>query len=415
MKQMIKKIFLVILLSALTIPLFSQDNKILADKEIDSLVTKLLNHANEDYEKGEIESSYKQVNNALRILKNPEKALNVIYIARVVYQQKLENLIQKYNEDDFIDVKVNLQNYPFIQNDKIQTLVTQIENKTAKKQNRETYHFYIIFIIIVCLILFIVIAAIIFINRSLKLTSKQNREYINAVKMLAANQTQTNRLMIGGMTELYGSNLKIAGSSTWDPTKALPDVEISEEDMEELKQLAMKCEEIGSKIDKISGRKNNSKNVSEFVYKLSIQMGLPQGMAMLNFCAAMVYDAGFLGMDPILLTSENLNKEQKEALKNHVFLTEKYLDFVPKKYWSVFEDAATKHHENIDGTGYPKGLKGKSIPQIARLIRVAESYVSLSSKRNYRQALDKETSIQMMKDKPGIYDEEVVAALDFIL
>jgi HD-GYP domain-containing protein (c-di-GMP phosphodiesterase class II) len=96
-------------------------------------------------------------------------------------------------------------------------------------------------------------------------------------------------------------------------------------------------------------------------------------------------------------------------------LADKYLEFVPKKYWSVFYDAATKHHENMDGSGYPKGLKGQKIPQIARLIRVAETYVSLSSKRNYRQAIDKETAISMMKEKSGIYDEEVVAALDFIL
>ena len=86
-----------------------------------------------------------------------------------------------------------------------------------------------------------------------------------------------------------------------------------------------------------------------------------------------------------------------------------------KKYWSVFEDAATKHHENIDGTGYPNGLKGEEIPQVARLIRVAESYVSLSSKRSYREAMDKETAVSKLKDQPGLYDVAVVEALDKIV
>jgi len=71
-----------------------------------------------------------------------------------------------------------------------------------------------------------------------------------------------------------------------------------------------------------------------------------------------------------------------------------------------------KHHENIDGSGYPQGLKGDEIPQIARLIRVAESYVSLSSKRSYRGAMDKETAVNTLKEQPGLYDTEVVDALD---
>ena len=86
-----------------------------------------------------------------------------------------------------------------------------------------------------------------------------------------------------------------------------------------------------------------------------------------------------------------------------------------KKYWSVFEDAAMKHHENIDGTGYPNGLKGDEIPQIARLIRVAESYVSLSSKRSYRDAMDKESAVATLREQKNFYDEQVVDALDKIV
>jgi HD-GYP domain-containing protein (c-di-GMP phosphodiesterase class II) len=138
-------------------------------------------------------------------------------------------------------------------------------------------------------------------------------------------------------------------------------------------------------------------------------------MAMLNFCAAMIYDAGFLAIDPDLLVATQLTEEEKQAMKEHVNLAEKHLEFVPKKYWSVFEDAAMKHHENIDGTGYPNGLKGDDIPQIARLIRVAESYVSLSSKRSYRGAMDKETAVNTLKEQPGFYDQEVVDALDKIV
>ena len=290
-------------------------------------------------------------------------------------------------------------------------------SESAKEQKRSTRVIAFSIIGIAVLIVFIVILIMVIVRKAAKASQIQQEQYVQAFKMLAANQNQTNRLMLGGITDIYGGNpsLRIAGSSTWAPAAALPDVTFSEEDEEELKQLAIKCEEIGQQIDNVTGRKNNSKNVSELVYKLSIQLGLPQGMAMLNFCASMIYDAGFLAIDPDLLVATQLTEEEKKAMKEHVNLAEKHLEFVPKKYWSVFEDAAMKHHENIDGTGYPNGLKGDEIPQIARLIRVAESYVSLSSKRAYRDAMDKETAVNTLKEQPGIYDTEVVDALDKIV
>jgi HD-GYP domain-containing protein (c-di-GMP phosphodiesterase class II) len=290
-------------------------------------------------------------------------------------------------------------------------------NENAREQKRSTRVIAFSIIGIAILIVFIVILIMIIVRKAAKASQIQQEQYVQAFKMLAANQSQTNRLMLGGITDIYGGNpsLRIAGSSTWAPAAALPDVTFSEEDEEELKQLAGKCEEIGHQIDNVTGRKNNSKNVSELVYKLSVQLGLPQGMAMLNFCAAMIYDAGFLAIDPDLLVATQLTEEEKQAMKEHVNLAEKHLEFVPKKYWSVFEDAAMKHHENMDGTGYPNGLKGDDIPQVARLIRVAESYVSLSSKRSYRGAMDKESALDALKQQDGIYDPEVLDALDKIV
>lgn len=289
------------------------------------------------------------------------------------------------------------------------------ESANETKRSTKIIAFSIIGIAVIIII--IVLLIMIIVRRAAKVQQVQQEQYVQAFKMLAANQSQTNRLMLGGVTDLYGGNpqLRLAGSSTWAPAQALPDIEFSQDDEEELKQLAVKCEEIGAQIDSATGRKNNSKNVSELVYKLSNQLGLPQGMSMLNFCAAMIYDAGFLDIDPDLLSATTLTDEEKEAIKGHVHFAEKHLDFVPKKYWSVFEDAAMKHHENMDGSGYPNGLKGDDIPQVARLIHVAESYVSLSSKRTFRDAMDKETAVQKLREQPELYDQEVVEALDKIV
>ena len=458
------------------------------------LAVRFLDKANEAYEDGNIEDAYKYVNQALAVAKDEDSQTNVLYFAQTVYKVKLQELQKKYDDMALIDIKMNLEKYPNIENTTIKKLVKQIEqdqenkekaaqkaetaaqrkveqerfeaqqesmeaqakamkdqaeamqkqaeatkqrqedfknalesglkdmgntftdafSESAKETKKSTRVIAFSIIVIALIIVLLVLLIMVIIKKAARANLVQQEQYAQAFKLLAQNQSQTNRLMLGGITDIYGGNpsLRIAGSSTWAPAAALPDVTFSEEDEEELKQLAVKCEEIGQQIDNVTGRKNNSKNVSELVYKLSVQLGLPQGMAMLNFCASMIYDAGFLAIDPDLLVATQLTEEEKQAMKEHVNLAEKHLDFVPKKYWSVFEDAATKHHENIDGTGYPHGLKGDEIPQIARLIRVAESYVSLSSKRSYRGAMDKETAVNTLKEQPGFYDQEVVDALD---
>ena len=461
------------------------------------LAIRFLDKANEAFEEDNIEDAYKYVNQALAVAKDEDSQTNVLYFAQTVYKVKLQKIQQKYDDMALIDIKMNIEKYPNIENTTIKKLIKQIEqeqenkekaaqkaetaaqrkveqerfeaqqesmdaqaramkeqaeamkeqaeatkqsqedfknalesgfkdvsstftdafSETAKETKRSTRVIAFSIIAIAIIIVLLVLLIMVIIRKAAKANLVQQEQYAQAFKLLAQNQSQTNRLMLGGITDIYGGNpsLRIAGSSTWAPAQALPDVTFSEEDEEELKQLAVKCEEIGQQIDNVTGRKNNSKNVSELVYKLSIQLGLPQGMAMLNFCAAMIYDAGFLAIDPDLLVATQLTEEEKHALNEHVNLAEKHLEFVPKKYWSVFEDAATKHHENMDGSGYPNGLSGDEIPQVARLIRVVESYVSLSSKRSYRGAMDKETAINTLKEQAGFYDQDVVDALDKIV
>lgn len=276
-----------------------------------------------------------------------------------------------------------------------------------------------IVILIVILILFIVLVILMVARKGFKQAEIQQEQYVQAFRQLAASQNATNRLMLGSVVDMYGGaggpgQLKLAGSSRWTPT-ALPDVEQTPEQQEELRTLAVKCEEIGSKIDQVTGRKNNSKNVSEMVYKIAIQLGLPQGESMLYFCAAMIYDAGFLELPEELLSAEQLTPEQRKEMQNHVNQAENRLDFVPKKYWEVFDGASRFHHENMDGSGYPKGLKGDEIPQIARLIRVCESFISMSSKRDYREIMDKETALEKLREQPQFYDPDVVNILEQII
>lgn len=286
----------------------------------------------------------------------------------------------------------------------------------SAEETKKTNHVMMIAIFVIAgIVILITLLIVVIVKTGIKHSQQQQMQYAEAFKLLAQNQSQTNRLMLGGVTDLYGSaGLKSAGSSRWG-MDALPEPEETPEEKAEVRDLAAKCEDLGTKIDQVTGRKNNSKNVSELVYKLAMALGLQQHEAMIFFCAAMVYDAGFLGIDPELLSAESLDNAQREKLKQHVNMSDEHLQFVPKRYWQVFADAANKHHENMDGSGYPDGLKGDKIPQIARLIRVAESYVSLSSKRSYHEINDKETAINKLKEAPNMYDPDVVNALESII
>ena len=514
-----KRIIAVLVFAFMTVSVFAADTS--------ALVKKQLTAAEDAMDEGDIDTAYKKVNGALQMMNDETSSTlraSVISEAKLVYQQKLESILEKYDGAALSDVKIMLEKYPSVKNTKTEKLLAQIDEKqkleaekqrkaeiaaseaaaqrrhneeqqsikeqtqalekqneaitkqnealskqaesnaelaesmktqaeelaksnenseknlkaiqegfagmqdsmseqadalkeSSRAQAKSTTIMVFSIVGIAVLILIIVFVVIIIARRSMKQQAERQEQYMQAFRLIAENTGNTNRIMLGGATDLYGQGapLKLAGTSSWAPAAALPDVTFTPEDEEELKQLAVKCEEIGTKIDQITNRKNNSKNVSELVYKLSMQLGLSQGNSMLNFCAAMIYDAGFLGVDPSIWEADSLTDEQKEEMHNHVNIAEKYLDFVPKKYWEVFDDASKKHHENMDGSGYPNGLKGDEIPQIARLIRVAETFVSMSSRRNYRQAMDKETAIEKLREQPGFYDSAVVDTLDQIV
>jgi HD-GYP domain-containing protein (c-di-GMP phosphodiesterase class II) len=75
------------------------------------------------------------------------------------------------------------------------------------------------------------------------------------------------------------------------------------------------------------------------------------------------------------------------------------------------------HHENFDGTGYPAGIKAENIPIGARILAVAEAYISLTSKRPYRDPWDAKAAFNEIGKyvKSGKFDPEVVNALGKIV
>ncbi len=437
------------------------------------LTKRYLERANTQYESAQYMDAYKTINAVLRLNESTGIPANVTLVATEIYSKVLDTIKKDKNYKLFTDVTDNVQKYSVIADGSIQRKIKEIyamqeadiqakkdaAEKAEKEEQRamlqqqleeqrksaesvmsalqksqenmnsnfdklvenseksaKSNHMVLVAVLIISAILVLVfIIVILGIRAAARASARQSMQFEETLKLVAGMQQANNQLLLGNVTDLDGmGGLRSAGSSRWG-VDALPAPEMKPEEKDELKQLAIKCEELGSQIDAITKRKNNSKNVSELVYKLAMELGLNQNTSMLYFCAAMVYDAGFLDVPEDILAAENLTDEQRQIIRNHVNVTGDHLDFVPEKYRNIFTDAALYHHENEDGSGYPNGLAGEDIPQIAKLIHVVESYNSLISRRNYKQIMDKESAIEELLSKKNMYDETVVKALDGIV
>lgn len=192
-------------------------------------------------------------------------------------------------------------------------------------------------------------------------------------------------------------------------------VGISDSTILEFDNLLKDCKKIGVSIDEATGRKNSAVNSAELVYKIARNMKYSEKESLLFFAVTLVHDIGLLGIDKSILQSDTITAEEFEEIKKHVEYGETSLSFIPDSYKNIFSEAVTKHHENLDGTGYPLGLISRDIPYIARVLRVVESYLSQISSRGYKVISDKETAIIHLKSEPEVYDLEIVECLDKVI
>ena len=179
--------------------------------------------------------------------------------------------------------------------------------------------------------------------------------------------------------------------------------------------LQNECIELGDKIDKATGRARNSKKVSELVFKLCKTAGVDDELALIYYCAAMVYDAGFLSISRNILRGEHLTIKERYEVRSHVQKANEYFGFIPESVRRIFLDAAEFHHENMDGKGYLAGLSNTKIPLIARFIRVAESYISLVNSRSYKKIMDANSALTELSKKSGIYDPKILVLLEKVI
>ncbi|WP_114662289.1 HD-GYP domain-containing protein [Polynucleobacter necessarius] len=131
-----------------------------------------------------------------------------------------------------------------------------------------------------------------------------------------------------------------------------------------------------------------------------------------------LHDIGKVGIpDSILKQQGSLTEDEWHVMKTHAVLGEQVLKATligDIKHTSVLEDAigiAGCHHENWDGSAYPRGLRGLDIPLPARIMSLADTYDTLISERVYKDAWTHQMACEEIQRLKGIrFDPAVVEA-----
>ena len=130
----------------------------------------------------------------------------------------------------------------------------------------------------------------------------------------------------------------------------------------------------------------HSKDVTARALLLARYLALPDESLRILRIAGLLHDVGKIGVpDAILQKPGRLDVGEFDIVKHHVQLSELIIKEVPNLDEVI--EAVGAHHERFDGTGYPRGLRGEHIPQLGRILAVADAYSAMTTDRPYRKAM----------------------------
>lgn len=137
--------------------------------------------------------------------------------------------------------------------------------------------------------------------------------------------------------------------------------------------------------------------VNRYAGALAANMGLQPDFVDTVSYSAQMHDVGKIKIPAAILLKEGtLTREEMELMMLHPVYGEKILGDSPRL--ATAREVAIAHHENWDGSGYPHGLKGDNIPLAGRIVRIADVYDALRSRRSYKAPLSHATVIGIFRE-----------------
>ncbi|MCI0469753.1 MAG: response regulator [Nitrospirae bacterium] len=144
----------------------------------------------------------------------------------------------------------------------------------------------------------------------------------------------------------------------------------------------------------------HTERIAEYVSLISRQLNMNEESSAMLKHASPMHDVGKIGIpDRILLKSSKLTDEEFKIIKLHTVIGEKILSGTTLPLIELAKEIALSHHERWDGGGYPRGLKGSSIPLSGRIVAIADVFDAVSSIRQYKEAWDIEQTLTYIRSQ----------------
>ena len=161
-----------------------------------------------------------------------------------------------------------------------------------------------------------------------------------------------------------------------------------------------------------AGHSDRVANLSELI---AIDMKMTEEECEEVHIAAHLHDIGKIGIpDGILLKTGNLSKCEYEVIKEHSLIGWKILKDISGL--KSIAEIVLQHHERLDGSGYPVGLKAEEISIGAKIIAVADTYDAMTTFRSYKKPVSPLEALKLIREEAGIkYCLKTVESLIHVL
>src|ERR1035438_4384069 len=151
--------------------------------------------------------------------------------------------------------------------------------------------------------------------------------------------------------------------------------------------------------------------LADYSARLGEQLGLAEDQITALRRAGVVHDVGKIAVpDAILLKPGRLTEEEWKVIREHPVVGERIC--APLKSFRLVLPIIRHHHEKLDGSGYPDGLRGDAIPVTARVLQIVDVYDALTTDRPYKKAFSITDALQTMTQEvakgwwdPHIFDQ----------
>lgn len=157
-------------------------------------------------------------------------------------------------------------------------------------------------------------------------------------------------------------------------------------------------------------RGGHTLRIAHYCKVLAKEAGLSEKLQDIIFHSSQFHDLGNLGIaDEILLKPNKLDEDELEIMKTHARKGYDMLKYSKSEYLKAGAVICYSHHEKFDGTGYPIGLSGDTIPIPGRIVAVADVFDALTSVRPYNQLWSIEDACKfLVKEKGKHFDPNFV-------